>query len=144
MDYRERRREQARHKKLGTILLVSSAFCGIVSAWIFAFYIPIPFPFLPYVAGFFVATLVYGGLKQKLGYDRRKASTQHLKGSSSEQEILPTHLVSESPVFDQRASEPAGSEECPGCHMKVVPKFNRTCPSCQFRFAGNVGSTVRL
>lgn len=149
MDYRERRREQTRHKKLGTIVLVSATFCGIVSAWTVGAFIPIPIPFLPYVIGFFIAAGVYGGLKQRLGYDRRKASSQHLKGESAVESALPTRLVSEAPVFDDPDGEPvtrpatsepsssqptrssAGLVVCPRCQLKVVPTADGKCPSCQ-------------
>lgn len=149
MDYRERRREQARHKKLGTIVLFCSAFCGIVSGSLGAALIPIRIPFLPLVIAVVVGTSVFGGMKRSLGYDRRKASSQYLKGESMVEKALPTHLVTEAPVFDEpdgevevavetaqlSTSEPAlvstGIVKCPHCQMKVVPKADGRCPSCQ-------------
>jgi len=148
MDYRERRREQARHKRLGTFILVISAFCGMLSGAVIGAFIPIPIPFAPLIIGVIIAGGIYGGLKQGLGYDRRKASTQYLKGQSADDETLPSHLIPEAPVFADDAEDSTGSPDveqrtvstaadnrsvvvCPHCGMKVVPKSDGRCPSCQ-------------
>lgn len=147
MDFRARKREQARHRKLGTFVLVSSAFCGLVATGVFGLFVPIPFA--PWIVGVFAAIAVHGVLKKAVGYDQRIASAQHLIGDPSSEAGLPSRLLPEPPVYDDGRgdpSEPPKFEEqppsippvaaptvvtCPRCRMKVVPKADGTCPSCQ-------------
>lgn len=96
MDYRARRLEQRKHKRLGCIILATAVLGGILASyiimsvtWIVRF-VPLGNSIAFYVLAVVIGGVIDRGLRRILGYQARKASLRHLKTDASADPIFPS------------------------------------------------------